>query len=538
MKEHTVTEQLKYSPELSRQIEDRAIVLRDEYEQKLWKQTDRMFAVLLAVQWLAGIAMAVWLSPRAWEGLESHIHPHIWAAVWVGGLIAAFPIMLAIVRPGEAMTRYVIATAQMLHSAMLIHLSGGRIETHFHVFGSLAFLSFYRDWRVLVPATIVVAADHALRGIFWPESVFGVLVASPWRWIEHAGWVVFEDIILVWACVRGAKELATLASRQAELEATKGQVEAEVARQTSRLDMVSQELIATARRAGMAEIATGVLHNVGNVLNSVNVSTDLAMRKLHDSEVSTLLKVADLLQLHQSDLATFLTTDARGKQVPSFVTELAQCLSLQQKNLIDEMQTVVSGLDHIKEIVSAQQQHAKSGALRQKISPAELFEKAMAMDIGSSAEADIKLLSEFHEISPIPLEKHKVLQILINLINNAKKAVKATSGRERRIVLITRRLDSGGKPTIRFEVADNGAGIRTEDLTKIFAHGFTTREDGHGFGLHSAANAAREMGGSLSVTSEGIDKGATFTLDLPIANLTSAEQFLLSTKKEEPCPVK
>ena len=192
--------------------------------------------------------MATWLSPLAWEGLESHIHPHIWAAVFLGGLIAAFPIALVLVRPGEAMTRYVIAAAQMCHSALLIHLSGGRIETHFHVFGSLAFLSFYRDWRVLVPATIVVALDHALRGIFWPESVFGIVTASPWRWMEHAGWVVFEDIILVWACLRGAKELATLAARQAELEATNQRVEAEVARQTARLETVSQELIGTARR--------------------------------------------------------------------------------------------------------------------------------------------------------------------------------------------------------------------------------------------------------------------------------------------------
>ncbi len=233
------------------------------------------------IQWFACIAVATWLSPLAWEGLESHIHPHIWAAVFLGGLIAAFPITLVMVRPGEAMTRYTIAAAQMCHSALLIHLSGGRIETHFHVFGSLAFLSFYRDWRVLVPATIVVALDHALRGIFWPESVFGIVAASPWRWMEHAGWVVFEDIILVWACLRGAKELAMLAARQAELEATNQRVEAEVARQTARLESVSQELIGTARRAGMAEIATGVLHNVGNVLNSVNVS---ASRRAEKSE--------------------------------------------------------------------------------------------------------------------------------------------------------------------------------------------------------------------------------------------------------------
>ena len=286
----------------------RADQLLIEYQNAQWKQTDRLFAILLLLQWVAGVAVAVWISPLAWEGLESHIHPHIWAAVCLGGLIAACPIALVIVRPGEAITRYVISAAQMMHSALLIHLSGGRIETHFHVFGSLAFLSFYRDWRVLVPATIVVAADHALRGIFWPESVFGIATASPWRWIEHAGWVVFEDIILVWACVRGAKELATLAARQAELEATNQRVEAEVARQTTRLESVSQELIGTARRAGMAEIATGVLHNVGNVLNSVNVSASVALRKLKESEISSLVKVGEMLEANRTNLPAFLTS--------------------------------------------------------------------------------------------------------------------------------------------------------------------------------------------------------------------------------------
>ncbi len=270
--------------------------MRRQYQLALWKQTDRLFALLFLVQWLAGIAMAFWISPLAWEGLESHIHPHVWAAVLLGGLIAAGPITLAIVRPGEALTRYVISSAQMLHSALLIHLSGGRIETHFHVFGSLAFLSFYRDWRVLVPATVIVALDHALRGLFWPESVFGVLNASPWRWTEHAGWVVFEDIFLVWGCIRGARELAMLAIRQSELEMSNERVHAEVQRQTARLESVSQELVSTARKAGMADIATGVLHNVGNVLNSVNVSTSLAVEQIRNSEMHSLALATEMLE--------------------------------------------------------------------------------------------------------------------------------------------------------------------------------------------------------------------------------------------------
>jgi signal transduction histidine kinase len=521
---------LNISPELSKQIGRRAEALRIEYQNAQWKQTDRMFAFLLGLQWLACIGVAAWLSPRAWEGLESYIHPHVWAAVFLGGLIAALPITLAIVRPGEAITRYVIAVAQMMHSALLIHLSGGRIETHFHVFGSLAFLSFYRDWRVLIPATIVVALDHAIRGIFWPESVFGVITTSPFRWMEHAGWVAFEDIILVWSCVRGAKELVMLATRQAELETANQQVEAEVARQTARLESVSQELINTARRAGMAEVATGVLHNVGNVLNSVNVSASVALKKLKDSEISSLVKVGEMLQTHQTNLPAYLTTDERGKHLPAFLVELSGCLSREHTGLVDELRSVATGLDHIKEIVATQQQHAKSGSVRSKISPGDLFEQAIKMDLGAATDENLTIVRDFQQVGPVALDKHKALQILINLLSNAKKAVNASPRTDKRIELSAKKIGAAEGSILRFEVKDNGVGIRPEHLAKIFAHGFTTRAEGHGFGLHSSANAAREMGGNLSVASEGSDQGATFILELPLAELSSVEQILAHKK--------
>ena len=151
----------------------------------------------MAFQWLMGIVFALWVSPLAWDGPVSRTHLHVWAAIILGGIISLFPALLGLLRPGLPSTRYVIAVAQMLMGALLIHLTGGRIETHFHVFGSLAFLAFYRDWRVLIPATVVVALDHMLRGIFWPQSVYGVVVASQWRWLEHAAWVLFEDVVSV-----------------------------------------------------------------------------------------------------------------------------------------------------------------------------------------------------------------------------------------------------------------------------------------------------------------------------------------------------
>jgi two-component system sensor histidine kinase/response regulator len=181
-------------------------------------RTDRLFAGLMAFQWLMGIAFALWVSPLAWDGPVSRTHLHVWAAIIVGGIISLFPALLGLLRPGQASTRYVMAVAQMLMGALLIHLTGGRIETHFHVFGSLAFLAFYRDWRVLIPATVVVALDHLLRGIFWPQSVYGVVVASQWRWLEHAAWVLFEDVFLFVACHRSIVEMRHTADRTATLE--------------------------------------------------------------------------------------------------------------------------------------------------------------------------------------------------------------------------------------------------------------------------------------------------------------------------------
>jgi hypothetical protein len=164
---------------VSAAIERRTTDLLSELHRSVCCQTDRLFAGLMLFQWIAGIAAALWISPRTWEGTSSYPHMHVWAAVFLGGAISLFPAILALIRPGEAMTRHCIAVGQMLTSALLIHLSGGRIETHFHVFGSIAFLAFYRDWRVFIPATIVIALDHMVRGIFFPQSVFGVLTPSP-----------------------------------------------------------------------------------------------------------------------------------------------------------------------------------------------------------------------------------------------------------------------------------------------------------------------------------------------------------------------
>jgi signal transduction histidine kinase/CheY-like chemotaxis protein len=220
---------------MRRAVESRAGSIFAEQFATIRRSTDRLFVILLTIEWIGGILAALIISPWAWAGWPDAGRIHLHAAVWLGGVIVSLPIYLAVFRPGATLTRHVIAVAQMLIGALLIHLTGGRIETHFHVFGSLAFLAIYRDWRVLVTASAVVTADHFLRGVFWPRSIFGVATVSPWRWLEHAGWVVFEDVILVFSCVRSVRDMQEDARSRAEVETVRERVEQTVAERTEAL---------------------------------------------------------------------------------------------------------------------------------------------------------------------------------------------------------------------------------------------------------------------------------------------------------------
>jgi len=217
------------------ELQNRQAELAQRTRDRVAKRTDRLFAGLLVFQWLVAIVLALWVTPLAWAGTTSTTHPHVWGAVFLGLLIISLPVALGVFRPGQLWTRHAIAVGQMLCSSLLIHLSGGRIETHFHVFGSLAFLAFYRDWRVIITATVVTAADHVLRGALWPESAFGTAVGSDWRWLEHAGWVVFIDLFLIYSCVSGDRDIEAEALREAELEASRAEVELQVRKRTGEL---------------------------------------------------------------------------------------------------------------------------------------------------------------------------------------------------------------------------------------------------------------------------------------------------------------
>lgn len=213
----------------------RAATLAAENERICTVGTDRLFVRIMLLQWAAAIGAAIWLSPRAWVGATSSVHLHVWAALFLGGVITLFPVALAYFCPGERSTRHVVALGQMLMSALLIHLTGGRLETHFHIFGSLALLAFYRDWRVLATASLVVVLHHLGWGTFWPQSVYGVLSVSPWRWLEHAGWVLFENAFLIIAIRQSRREMLALVEHQVGLELAKEETERTIQRRTQEL---------------------------------------------------------------------------------------------------------------------------------------------------------------------------------------------------------------------------------------------------------------------------------------------------------------
>lgn len=278
---------------------------------------------------------------------------------------------------------------------------------------------------------------------------------------------------------------------------------------------LQQQLVTASRQAGMAEIATGVLHNVGNVLNTVNISTHVLTDKLRQSKVQNLSRASELLMGQRENLPQFFTADERGKTFPAYLGKLAGVLRAEHEEMLGTIRSISEGIDHIKAIVASQQSFATHVNVDELLRPAAVFEEALKLNIVSCERHHVNVEKIFDEIPPIMLEKHKILQILINLIGNAKDAIKASSPGTGVITLRLRRGEMEGAGSVRFEVSDNGMGIAPENLSRIFGMGFTTRKDGHGFGLHSSANYAKEMGGRISASSEGPGRGATFILELP-----------------------
>jgi signal transduction histidine kinase len=262
----------------------------------------------------------------------------------------------------------------------------------------------------------------------------------------------------------------------------------------------------------MAEVATSVLHNVGNVLNSVNVSASIVEDKVKNSSTTKLAKVLGMLRDNEKDLAQFLARADKGKQLVSYLDVLNEHLLTERSEVLQEMKNLCRNIEHIKEIVVMQQTYAKVAGVVEIVNPSELVEDALRMHSMAYQRHAVQVIREFGDAPIISVDRHKTIQILVNLLQNAKYACEARKTDDRKVTV---RIASTSSDRIRIQVADNGVGIPQANLTRIFSHGFTTRKEGHGFGLHSGALAAKEMGGALIAQSEGPGHGATFTLELP-----------------------
>ncbi|MFT5299360.1 MAG: PAS domain S-box-containing protein [Mariniblastus sp.] len=632
---------------------DANLLFERRYQQECHRVNKFMMWLMFA-QWVVGIGFAMFFSPFTWIGQAYEIHVHVWAAILLGGAISGFAIMWTKRFPNAAHSRHVIAICQILWSALLIHLSGGRIETHFHVFSSLAILSIYRDWKILLTATAVVAIDHFSRGVFFPLSAFGVINASPFRWMEHAAWVLFEVSFLAPGCYVLRNEIRELCAKQTEIAAAKRSVDRKVNDRTEELQSstekllqktaeaeklalvaqytdnavvitdeigriewvndgftrvtgyeasqvigkrtseflqgpkssretaefmrsavraqqgydveivnyrkngetywvaigarpicdfdgkvvrfiaiesditervnkeierkkLNEQLVVASRLAGMAEVSTGVLHDVGNVLNSINVSATLIRNQFKKSALSNLAKISGLIMEHESNFSDFVRDDHRGQKIPAYIAKVSDALKSERDGINSEFQDLDRNVEHIKQIISVQQYMAKSTGLRQEVSPRELIADALKANKGILHDYDIEITLNIEGFIPkLISDRHRILQILVNLIKNAKDVLVDHQTPHPRIEICV----SSRRGDVEFEVIDNGIGIPGDKISKIFQSGFTTKKTGHGFGLHSSANAATELGGTLTASSAGVGQGAIFRLRLP-ANFES-----------------
>jgi signal transduction histidine kinase/DNA-binding NarL/FixJ family response regulator len=461
------------------------------------RHVDHLFAGLLVFQWLSSLAIAWWISPRAWSDPGLATHPHVDTAISLGSAIVVIPLVLTLLRPGAILTRHVVALSQMLMGALLIHLTGGRLETHFHVFGSLAILTFYRDWRVLVTASVAVVLEHVLRAMLWPQSGDALLAGASWRWVEYVGWIAVLDIILMRSCVLALREMQATSEKQAALEETSETIEQVVVERRSVLQ-ASEELRSAKEAAESANCAkTQFLANMSHEFRT---------------PMAAIVGYAEML------IDPWLSADERGRTVQAILRNSRHLVTL--INDILDLAKIEAGRMVVEQIPCR---------LWQTVAGAMSVAEVAAQEKG----LDLHLIAQGRLPRTLVTDPTRLRQVLDNLLSNA---IKFTDSGKRIELRLRLDMTQPARGSLVIEVEDQGIGIPAEAFARIFqpftqADPSTTRRyGGTGLGLSICKHLIETLGGALTLRSTpGV--GTCFTVTLPVDReslngLIDATQFM------------
>lgn len=535
----------------------------------LFKRVDKMFLVLLYFEWALATIIAIALSPQTWDGPQSFIHFHVIEAFLFGGILISLPTLAVVNHSGQVLTRHILAIAQMLMCGLLIQFTDGRIESHFSIFGALAFLAFYRDWKVLITASLVVAIDHFFRGIFWPESVFGEITVNPWRWVEHTAWVVFEDLFLIPACLQSNREMQSIAFRQAQIEAqnliiqrdneakmfalVNGAVDGIVSMDDSgTIESVNKAL---ARMFGYSEREL-VGKNASILLNhttkleeliegskkSTSVPLEILMKPSAGAAIPVEISISEV-HLNDRKFYTAIIRDIRERKevelrVSEFysvvshelrtpLTSIRGALGLVEGGIVGEVSPEVLELitiarnssDRLIRLINdiLDLRKIEAGKIELRLGPialSDMVQKTVSGITGYSVEKNVSVTTNVDFDAEIFVDSDRIIQVLTNLLSNAIKFSEQGETVELKAV---HRDDEH----IRFSVIDHGIGLEECDQERLFQKfqqldsSDSRKSEGTGLGLAISKALVEFHGGTMGVNSQkGV--GSEFWIELPL----------------------